>query len=227
MKTAFSKCLVLTALAVTAATAGLVATDARATTDAGEAEEGTGFDLSNLWFIEPLPGAEYAEAPATFDVVIGIYQGFDDQEISTVELSIDNMLIGTEACLEGCTFADVELGQGVHDLVVRSDTGYERATVVYVDEEPRETGESGDTESGDTESGDTESGDTESGDTESGDGDTESSSSGSGSSDADTGSSGGAELGPRGCSVYDGPMSPWGLLALPALLLLPGFRRRD
>ena len=212
MKTAFSKCLVLTALAVTAATAGLVATDARATTDAGEAEEGTGFDLSNLWFIEPLPGAEYAEAPATFDVVIGIYQGFDDQEISTVELSIDNMLIGTEACLEGCTFADVELGQGVHDLVVRSDTGYERATVVYVDEEPRETGESGDTESGDTESGD---------------GDTESSSSGSGSSDADTGSSGGAELGPRGCSVYDGPMSPWGLLALPALLLLPGFRRRD
>jgi hypothetical protein len=29
----------------------------------------------------------------------------------------------------------------------------------------------------------------------------------------------------RGCSVQDGPISPWALLTLPLLLLVPGFRR--
>ncbi len=30
---------------------------------------------------------------------------------------------------------------------------------------------------------------------------------------------------PKGCSVGDSPSAPWGLLTLPALLLIPGFRR--
>jgi hypothetical protein len=48
----------------------------------------------------------------------------------------------------------------------------------------------------------------------------------SGGQDEDGGAEGGDDGG-GGCSVQSGPISPWSLLTLPLLLLVPGFRRKD
>lgn len=150
-------------------------------------------DFSSAWFISPLPNASFDVAPATLDAEIGVYQGADDESISTIDVFVDDVSIGAQDCPAGCTFADIELGQGVHELRLLADSGYTTATLVYVDEElPGGTGDTGGTTTGDT-TGDT---------------------------------TGGSEGGGGGCSANGEPSSPWGLLAVPVLVLGALFRRK-
>lgn len=156
-------------------------------------------DYSYPYFIQPEPNASFPEAPATFDVEIGIYTGLEGLPIDGVDLLLDGDLLGTQACAMGCVFPAVEVSQGIHVLSVRAPANNSmRYTTVYVDEEiPADTGAADSTDGG--------------------------SGGGEGSSDTGGGGDGG---GGGGCQASELPSAPWGLLALPALLLLPGLRRR-
>ncbi len=208
-------------LAVTAALAILpLGGDAHATTDGGAPP----LDFSTIWFEAPLPNAVYEEAPADVEVQVLVYQGFDDLGVEFVTLSIDGGEGEQLPCAEGCTFSLTGVEQGMHTLSITADPAtLEVQTSIYVDEEPP----GGESDSGESDSGETDSGETDSGETDSGE--SESSESGSGeSTSGESGSGGNADTddGGGGCSVGGDPTTPWGLLALPALLFLPGIRRR-
>ncbi len=181
--------------------------------------EDTGPEYSSyVYFITPEPDAFYPEAPTGVDASIGVYQG-QTANIATVELFVDGVSVGSVECATGCSFDDIQLDQGVHELVVVADTGSEDTRTVYVAAEPPDT-DTGADETG-TDTGVDETGDT--GEDESGDDSQPGEDEGEGGGSA--GSDDGAPEG--GCEVTDKPGSPWGLLALPALLLVPAFRRRD
>ncbi len=186
-------------LAALATTLTLVSGHALATTGASTGFGDTGGDFSSAWFVSPLPNEAFEGAPVTIDADIGVYQGIDDQ-IMSIELFLDGVSIGAQDCAAGCIFTGIELDKGVHELQLVADVvGYTSIVTVYVDEEiPSETG----TESG-GESGSESDG-------ESGDG---------------FGSEGGLDGG-GGCNAQGEPVSPWGLLTLPMLLLVPGIRRK-
>ena len=217
----------LSLLAVTAALTILPLGDgAHATTEEGE----TAGDPSNIWFQAPLPNAAYDEAPADVEVIISVYQGTEDLGVGFVTLSIDGVEGEQLSCVDGCTF-NVSVEQGMHTLSVVSEPAvYDAYTIIYVDEEPP-GGESGSGESGSGESGSgSESGSGESESSGSGSGESESESGSGGSTSSESGSGGNADADADydggGCSVGGDPSTPWALLALPALLLLPGVRRR-
>lgn len=174
----------------------------------GQAET-TGPDpLSHVYITAPTPNTYFPDAPALFDTHVSVAQG-EFEAVINVELFADGVSLGTQECLEGCTFVGVQLEAGVHELRATGDSGAFDTTTVYVVEAPPEpsdtTGDTGDTTDGGSES-DT-NGD------ELGD---------------DTGTSGDEDdsVPGSGCEV-DATPSPWGLLALPALLLIPAIRRRD
>lgn len=165
--------------------------------------------FSYTYFVAPVPNQVFPDAPTTLDAQIGIYQGFTDH-IVNVEMFVDEVSIGSQVCEEGCTFADIELDQGVHVLKVVSDTGAQDEINVYVAEEPPSDTDTGDT--GDT--GDAADTNEDTGDSE-------------GFIDSDDSDSSGNDSGSKGCEIGSSS-SPWQLLALPALLLLPALgRRRD
>ncbi len=194
-------------LAALAASFTLVCGSALATTSAGASSDGgfgdTGGDFSSAWFITPLPNALYEGAPVTIDAEIGVYQGIDDQ-IMNIEILVDGTSIGSQACPDHCTFVGIELGKGVHQLQLLADSnGYTTSVTVYVDEELPATDTGSEGGEGGSESGGTgdESGDESSGGVDGGGG--------------------------KGCNAQGEPLSPWALLTLPMLLLVPGFRRRQ
>lgn len=190
------------------ATIALASGHAFATTTADSGDSGfgeTGGDFSSAWFVSPLPNEQFEGAPVTIDVEIGVYQGFDDQ-ITDIQLYLDGSSLGSQVCPEGCIFTDVVLEQGVHQFeLVAAPNGYATSVTVYVDEElPSDTsGESG--SGGESESGSGSEGIAD---------------------EAEDGDSFGDLGGRGGCNAQAGPISPWALLAVPMLLLVPGVRRR-
>ncbi|PRQ03144.1 Ig-like domain-containing protein [Enhygromyxa salina] len=118
----------------------LLAVAATFTLASGEAlaaseDEGLAGDFSTAWFVSPLPNALFEGAPVTFDAEIGVYQGADDGPLTSVEVFVNGETLGAQDCPDGCTFADITLDKGVHELSVIADTGYSTAILVYVDEE--------------------------------------------------------------------------------------------
>jgi MYXO-CTERM domain-containing protein len=184
-------------LALSLASTNALANGSSTTSDSGAStSEDSGFgetggdpgDFSSAFFISPLPNASFDTAPATLDAEVGVHQGMDDGPISTVEVFVDAESIGSQDCADGCIFADIELAQGVHELMLTADTGYSTSTFVYVDEPlPNDMTDCG---------------------------------------DPNPGGEAGGGTGWGSCSVTDDPSSPWGLLGLPLLLLVPGLRRR-
>jgi hypothetical protein len=162
---------------------------------AGDPGDGDG-DVSEAYFISPLPNASFDVAPAVIDAEIVVYQSAIDGGIASVELFVNEASIGAQDCVDTCIFSDIELAKGVHMLRLAADNGYGYATTVYVDEElpnPNDCETGTDTGTG-TDSGDT--------------------------------SGGGDGGGGGGCSVNTEQLPPWGILALPGLLLLAGLGRR-
>ncbi len=191
-----------------------------------DTSEGDPLDTSKIWFIAPLPNAVFDGAPFDIEVQVGVHHG-NDGGIDLVALSIDDGPTEVLDCYEGCTFTLPAVEEGMHTLSIspqETSAGDTETITIYVEETmpTAETGgeESGRGESGGEESGGGESGGEESGGGESGGGSTGTSSEESGSSDD------GSDVNEGGCSVGGDPSAPWGLLALPALLLLPGVRRR-
>lgn len=197
---------------------------------ASASAETTGERASVAYFVSPDDDTVYPEAPAVVDFDIGVFSTGWDGGISEVTLYVDNVLIETLSCDGGCLFEGVELAQGERTVSAFPDNGEGDVITLWVAEEPpaeTDTGESGE-ESGEESGG-------ESGEESSGESGEES----GGESGEDTGESAGddvasdtggqaedAGMTSRGCSVEGSP-SPWGLLGLPLLLLIPGLRRRD
>lgn len=116
-----------------------------------------GTDSSFVWFEAPLPNATYPEAPASIDVELSVYQGIDDAGVTSVELYLDQTLIGSMPCTETCSFPGVEVEQGAHTLEVISDLGSRYQVTIYVDEDPTsdtDTGSESDSDSGSSTDGD-------------------------------------------------------------------------
>jgi hypothetical protein len=158
-------------------------------------------DICTAWFVTPLPNASFEGAPVSFDAEIDVHQGLDDGPLTTIEVFVNGESIGTQDCPTGCTFPDIELDKGIHQLSLLANTGYSGEITVYVDEEvPPDTTDTGT-------------------DTGSDDGTDEA----SGSDDFGDGGGGG---GGGGCTVQDRQPAPWALLTLPLFLLVPSFRRR-
>ena len=167
---------------ILATTFGLAAGDALG----GDESVAIGGDPSTVWFVSPLPNAQFEQAPVTLDVEAEVYQSATDVPIMTVELFLEGESLGSQDCPESCIFTEVEIPQGARELRLESDSGVRAVITVYVDEDlPPVVTEDGDGDVGD---------------------------------DAGDGGCG-------ACTLSDGDPTPWGVLALP-VLMLAGLRRK-
>jgi MYXO-CTERM domain-containing protein len=170
----------------------------------------------------------YPEVPATITIDFGVEQVF------SIELFVDGVSREVvNGCGFDCGFYNVELDEGMHELRIVGDGEVDDNVFVFVGDGPSEdTGDT--TSSGDTTGdgdGDTttsgDGGDGSTGTVDAGDGESEEDGDTSdGNDEADDGTGGELDnFSGRGCEIASST-SPLGLLALPALLLLPAIRRR-